>query len=311
MIAKKSKLVHKSPSFLTLFLLLLLMLFVLASWDLIKRDRQMQNLIYSQVYIDDIPFGGKTRQYVEDWFHRKNQKLDTIQFTFKYKAESVATLSGALIALRYDGKGIADRAFLIGRSPHFSSRIYQKLASILGWQRFKFSSWIDYDTSPIKEIISNLEDKYNKPAKNALFKFENGKVVSFRQEEKGLEIESGSILKDFDNNVVGLNSKVEPIIIHVSSSIIEPEITLAEANGFGIEELIGEGKSNYTHSIPGRIHNVILASSKFNGVLIPRGKTFSFNQEVGDISALTGYQQAYIIKEGKTVLDDGGGVCQV
>ncbi|MBI5619631.1 VanW family protein, partial [Candidatus Gottesmanbacteria bacterium] len=36
-----------------------------------------------------------------------------------------------------------------------------------------------------------------------------------------------------------------------------------------------------------------------------------FNDAVGDISAATGYQSAYIIKEGKTVLGDGGGVCQV
>ena len=37
----------------------------------------------------------------------------------------------------------------------------------------------------------------------------------------------------------------------------------------------------------------------------------SFNQLIGDISALTGYQQAYIIQNGKTVLGDGGGICQV
>ena len=38
---------------------------------------------------------------------------------------------------------------------------------------------------------------------------------------------------------------------------------------------------------------------------------FSFNKTVGDISAATGYKQAYVIKSGRTVLDDGGGVCQV
>jgi vancomycin resistance protein YoaR len=32
---------------------------------------------------------------------------------------------------------------------------------------------------------------------------------------------------------------------------------------------------------------------------------------LGDVSVYTGYQQAYIIKGGQTVLGDGGGVCQV
>lgn len=55
----------------------------------------------------------------------------------------------------------------------------------------------------------------------------------------------------------------------------------------------------------------MLAASKFNGVLVKPGETFSFNDVLGDVSAYTGFQQAYVIKEGKTVLGDGGGVCQV
>jgi vancomycin resistance protein YoaR len=48
-----------------------------------------------------------------------------------------------------------------------------------------------------------------------------------------------------------------------------------------------------------------------NGVLIPPNEEFSFDKALGDVSAYTGYQQAYVIQNGKTVLGDGGGVCQV
>ncbi len=78
-----------------------------------------------------------------------------------------------------------------------------------------------------------------------------------------------------------------------------------------LKKLLSIGKSDFSHSIPERIHNIILASSKFNGILIPKDKIFSFNEIVGEISSLTGYKPAYIIKQGKTVLGDGGGVCQV
>ena len=101
------------------------------------------------------------------------------------------------------------------------------------------------------------------------------------------------------------------ITIAIVKTILKPKITLAQTNTYGIEELIGEGISDYTHSIPQRIHNLLLGTSKFNGVLIPKNATFSFNTTVGDISSTTGYQPAYIIKEGKTVLGDGGGICQV
>jgi vancomycin resistance protein YoaR len=44
---------------------------------------------------------------------------------------------------------------------------------------------------------------------------------------------------------------------------------------------------------------------------VPPGENFSFNKSVGDIDGASGYKPAYVIKSGRTVLDDGGGVCQV
>jgi len=73
---------------------------------------------------------------------------------------------------------------------------------------------------------------------------------------------------------------------------------------------LGRGISNFAGSIPNRIYNIGLTASKINGVLVPPDEIFSFNQTVGDITAATGFKQAYVIKEGRTVLDDGGGVCQ-
>ena len=78
----------------------------------------------------------------------------------------------------------------------------------------------------------------------------------------------------------------------------------------GIKELIGKGESTFHGSIASREHNVALTAAKLNGVLVAPGDVFSFNQTVGDISAATGFQAAYIIKDGRTILGDGGGVCQ-
>jgi vancomycin resistance protein YoaR len=92
---------------------------------------------------------------------------------------------------------------------------------------------------------------------------------------------------------------------------VRPTVTTDKANTFGVKELISSGYSEFAGSATGRIHNIALAAGRLNGVLIKPGETFSFNEAVGDISAATGYQSAYIIKDGRTVLGDGGGVCQV
>ena len=93
-------------------------------------------------------------------------------------------------------------------------------------------------------------------------------------------------------------------------AIVKPKVLISDINNLGINELIGQGVSRFAGSIPNRIYNVTLTASKINGVLIPPGEIFSFNRTVGDITAATGFKQAYVIKEGRTVLDDGGGVCQ-
>jgi len=99
--------------------------------------------------------------------------------------------------------------------------------------------------------------------------------------------------------------------INVSVEIAEPAIKTEDINNLGIKELLGIGTSTFKGSIPGRIHNIELAASRLNGVLIAPGETFSFNEALGDVSRYTGYQSAYVIKDGKTILGDGGGVCQV
>lgn len=286
-------------------------LLILKIWLFINLDNSYKNKIYPNVYIDNQTFGGKTKNQVDEFFEKKSAGLKNVSLTVIFNDQPVATFSGAALNLKYDGQTAAERAYLVGRSKFFLSRLYQKIVSLMSLGRYDFISTIDYDRSKAKDLADSLKDQYDYPAKNALFKFENNRVVNFRKEEKGQEIIKESFLADFDNTVQSLKSKPINLTINVKPRVIEPEITLSSINNYGIEELITTGKSDFSHSIPERVHNVILAASKFNGVLIPPGKTLSFGETVGDISSLTGYKPAYIIKEGKTVLGDGGGVCQV
>ncbi|OQY65040.1 hypothetical protein B6D29_04540 [Microgenomates bacterium UTCPR1] len=286
-------------------------LFVLVFIKYLNYDKSFSNRIYPNVSIDKVDFSAKTKQEVEKYFENKSVAFKSASITIIVDNEPVATFSGQQLKLRYDGQTAAERAFLVGRSSFFLSALYQRITALLNLTKFNFSSSIDFDDGIIRERLEVLKDEIDKPAKNALFKFENNKVVSFRKEENGQELNIDSILTDIDRAVNSLRNEVEPKSIVIKPIIIKPDISLSSINNYGIEELIAEGRSDYSHSIPGRIHNVILAASKFNGVLIPPGKVFSFNDTVGDISALTGYQPAYIIKDGKTVLGDGGGVCQV
>jgi vancomycin resistance protein YoaR len=277
-----------------------------------KQEINLKAKVYPNVYIDNINFGGKTIQDIEYYFQGKNKSLNLVNIFFIYNNKEFATFSGSLINLKYDEQTPAKHAFSIGRTSPISARMYQKIKTILNLGRYDFPANLNYESRHIDEFLGILEEKYNKPAENALFTLNNSRVTAFKIEKYGLQIDKERTSNDLANKVQDLiiNYK-DDIIIKVHDKVIKPEISLSLVNDFGIVEKIGEGKSDYTGSIPERIHNIILASSKFHGILIPKNEVFSFNKTIGDISSLTGYKPAYIIKNGRTVLGDGGGVCQV
>lgn len=170
----------------------------------------------------------------------------------------------------------------------------------------------EYKDDVVDNFISNIASEVNRDAQNPVFIFQNNRVQEFKPAKDGVEVKNDSLHDKIIGNLRTLeetDTKVATIEIPVKST--PPAIQTSEVNNLGIKELLGRGTSKFAHSISSRIHNIGLASSKFNGVLVAPGDVFSFNQILGDVSAYTGYQQAYVIKDGATVLGDGGGVCQV
>ncbi len=274
-------------------------------------NRTVGNTIYPHTFIDGIDMGRKSKQEAAALLERRDDYLNDVEITILYNENPIATYSADELNIHRDIQTKVDQAYIVGRTPHLTSRILQQINSMFGVNSIGFKTTMTYDADPVEKFISDTADAYDMPAKNALFNFENGKVTSFKADEKGKKIQQDVFLTDFKKQIETITKSKTKLTLTLKDETIEPEITLAKSNEHGIEELIAEGRSDYTHSIPSRIHNVILAASKFNGVIIPKGEEFSFNKIVGDISASSGYQTAWVISGGRTVLGDGGGVCQV
>jgi len=168
-----------------------------------------------------------------------------------------------------------------------------------------------FNQDEIKNWASELSLIINRDPQNASFRFSEGKVAEFKPAKEGKKLEEDQTV---DLIVKGLGKLEENQIqdaINLPITTSQPIIKTTDVNSLGIKELVGRGVSSFRGSISSRIHNINLASSRLNGLLIPPEEVFSFNQALGDVSRSTGYQEAYIIKDGRTVLGDGGGVCQV
>ena len=119
---------------------------------------------------------------------------------------------------------------------------------------------------------------------------------------------------DVDGTIQAINEKL-PAGDHKIALDIEytdPEVgDNAKAKQLGITELVSSYTSYFYGSSSDRIQNITTAASRFHGVLVPPGATFSMSDVLGDVSLDNGYAEALIIFGNRTIQGVGGGVCQV
>lgn len=172
-----------------------------------------------------------------------------------------------------------------------------------------------YADEEISSVMNEWTGLVTREPQDAEFVFDEAtfKVTKFTPHLNGLTLDQAKLKAELTAQLALLEEKTEPTTVQAALPVTTkaPAKTLASTNTLGINELIGQGDSEYAHSIPSRVHNVALASQKINTHLIKPGEEFSFNKALGDVSRASGYQPAYVISGGQTILGDGGGVCQV
>jgi vancomycin resistance protein YoaR len=98
-------------------------------------------------------------------------------------------------------------------------------------------------------------------------------------------------------------------------SVTKPDVSQDDADKLKIQGVIEVARTSFAGSSPPKQHNIGLATQRLNGVVVPPGKLFSFNKEVGSTSLDAGYKLGWGIANAganvKTVPSVAGGICQV
>jgi len=265
---------------------------------------------YEGVIVNGVDFSGRNYNEIKGYFDNKNSVVRKTTITIT-SPQSVATLSASQIDFGYDAPLLANQAISIGRSDNILSNMslmYQAYT-----QNVSLPASYHFSDLKFEKIIAPLVAQTNIETLDPLFNFENNKVVTIREGKDGQKVDEVELRKQVMSLLQGAIQLDTPeyITIAVPLEKIPAEIASDKADSMGIKEEIASGTSLFHGSIENRAFNINLAASRLNGTLIKPGETFSFDKTVGDISSLNGYKQAYVIQNGKTVLGDGGGVCQV
>jgi vancomycin resistance protein YoaR len=168
---------------------------------------------------------------------------------------------------------------------------------------------VGLNTATLRPMLKELAPKLARGPQNARF--------IFNDETRQLDVLEKAVVGRTLNvpaSLQAINEKAAqgehniPLVIDYSNP---PVVTDATAEQLGIRELVSEHTSYFYGSSASRIHNIEIASSRFHGVLVAPGETFSMASVLGDVSLDSGYAEALIIFGGRTIQGVGGGVCQV
>ena len=204
-------------------------------------------------------------------------------------------LSGPL-RLAFEGMSWSLPPDLIAKLITFDKRMMDDHASLT----------VSLDRGGLETIIEKVANEIDTPPVDAEWVFTGSSIEVTRESEIGLKLD---IERAAAVAAAALETEANrEVELPVAKTM--PSLTSEEVRGWGIRELVAQASTDY-YSGEERMHNIEVAAQKLDGILIPRGQTFCLNDALGQVSAETGYQQAYVIVQGETIPGMGGGLCQV
>jgi vancomycin resistance protein YoaR len=187
------------------------------------------------------------------------------------------------------------------------------LASMLTFDTVQTSSGATYQVGVngdlLRTYLANIAPNLAKTSQNARFTFND----STHQLELIQHAVIGRSL-NIDSSIQAINQELaqgEHKIALVFDTVNPPVTDSTTAANLGITQLVQSTTTYFYGSAAARVQNIKTASSRFQGLLVAPGETFSMAQALGDINLDNGYAEAPIILGDQTIAGVGGGVCQV
>ncbi|HVY68140.1 MAG TPA: VanW family protein [Patescibacteria group bacterium] len=186
--------------------------------------------------------------------------------------------------------------------------VKNSLAEFLGQQPKTQQNFQTYNNrlGPVYRFVQDLARQLDHPVQEPQLAVADGRVTAFTPPQNGLTVDMRQTSLAVLQSLAGGASSSKISFFETS-----PSRSLSQTNTLGINQLIGEGVSNFAGSPNNRRHNIAAGLGKFQGVIVQPGKEFSFNYYLGPVTAAAGFLPELVIDNGTTQPELGGGLCQV
>ncbi len=168
---------------------------------------------------------------------------------------------------------------------------------------------VEFDQQALQTGLADLAHQIDRAPENARFTFNDDtrQLDVIKPGKIGRALDITTTLTRMNDALAHGNQQVTLAVNEQRPDFYDD----ANAANLGITELVSTGQSFYAGSSAERMKNINAAATSQHGVIVKPGEVYSFDHNLGDVSLDTGYAEALIIFNGRTIKGVGGGVCQV
>lgn len=220
------------------------------------------------------------------WKFDPSKHLDAVTFT-QSSAITLKNINLILpVALNNPGEVTPNENIILAATPNMTLD-EQKINSFL---QDEIISKIDHPTSDVK-----------------IYTDDKKKIVVEGKGQNGVRVSRQGLLASLNLALSKNIKRVEVPALETKANVTVSD----DLQNLGIKNLIATGHTAFAGSHAGRVKNIQVGVSRYNGLLVGKGETFSFNDHLGPVDGQHGFVQELVIKAEGTVPDYGGGLCQV
>lgn len=152
-----------------------------------------------------------------------------------------------------------------------------------------------------------ISPRVNNIGEQSRFVRENGTIILIKGGTKGSIVDGIKTSLALRSALVSGKQSVPVFMMSYRPSVFSAE----DFARLSFLDIITTGITSFGGSPNNRVHNIIVGTARFNGLVVMPGEEFSFNTYLGAVDEVNGYLPELVIKENVTTPEFGGGICQV
>lgn len=284
-------------------------------WKIQSDVRPYLNVFLDNVSVDGIDLSGLTWEEGSQlvWDH-VNQKQNGWYVRLRNTNGQYKDITAQTLGISFDPTAALNAAWAIGHDVDGEDRkdifqLQEEIEAAQETQNAFYSAQQSANTAPIDEILQTLEAAaYREPSDAYIISFnpdDRDNPFTFQQEVYGQRLDTTAVRE----RILQMVQNLESGEVMLEPETIVPNVTVADLQKT-VELRYRATTPISSASTEDRTENIRIAFSKINGMSIPNGSKFSFNDTVGPRNFSTGFLPAIEYAYGTEQWGWGGGVCQ-